>query len=554
MHTMKCVTVGDSGVGKTRLLLTYINKIFPRDYLSSFDVLTTQVNIDKQTVSLNLVDSAGSKDYEYIRCLSYTEVHVILICFSIADPTSFSNVSLKWVPEARHHRPGVPILLVGTKSDLRDDQEVLKKLKEQNQTTVSLEQGAQLAKQIKAVGYLECASINQVGLDEIFDEAVRAFLNHPKTRKKPCVLMMSKLERLNARVTKLLTDAVQEVLEVVKETVSEYQSKTARTQRENMSLKRRLQELQDQIARDNIAAPPTCHPLPKEGVVLNEEQSLDVEFSPNTEPVLDPNHEVKQESKQQESYNNTEQLSECDSEQAAEHCKEQPEELAHITGETTTGHTSHRASRDTSAEISISACTSLSITTPGVSLAVIKREPEATDCITSEQTSLQKRFSGCVDLSCNSSRLNSGTHRSQVSAESRGLLFVHSNHALTRRLGYPKTTRTALDGRKIRLEPFRREETHLCVVCGKSFSRVGNLRIHQRCHTGEKPYGCIQCGRRFSQAGDLKKHKRVHTGEKPYYCNQCGKSFSRGENLKRHQKIHIGEILQLQQVWRDHQP
>ena len=58
---------------------------------------------------------------------------------------------------------------------------------------------------------------------------------------------MSKLERLNARVTNLLTVAVHEVLDMVKQTVSEYQQKTIRTQRENDSLKRRLQELQDQL-------------------------------------------------------------------------------------------------------------------------------------------------------------------------------------------------------------------------------------------------------------------------------------------------------------------
>ena len=60
---------------------------------------------------------------------------------------------------------------------------------------------------------------------------------------------MSKVERLNARVAKLLTAAVNEVLEVVKETVSEYQEKTARTLRENESLKRRIQELQDNVQR-----------------------------------------------------------------------------------------------------------------------------------------------------------------------------------------------------------------------------------------------------------------------------------------------------------------
>lgn len=62
---------------------------------------------------------------------------------------------------------------------------------------------------------------------------------------------MSKLERLNARVAKLLTEAVHEVLEMVKETVSEYQEKTARTLRENESLKRRLQELQNKITRES---------------------------------------------------------------------------------------------------------------------------------------------------------------------------------------------------------------------------------------------------------------------------------------------------------------
>lgn len=75
------------------------------------------------------------------------------------------------------------------------------------------------------------------------------------THRSPCVnlflndqsIKMSKIERLNARVEKLLSKAVLEVLEAVKETVLEYQEKTTRTQRENQSLKRRLQELQEKL-------------------------------------------------------------------------------------------------------------------------------------------------------------------------------------------------------------------------------------------------------------------------------------------------------------------
>lgn len=59
------------------------------------------------------------------------------------------------------------------------------------------------------------------------------------------LVMMTKIERLNIRVEKLLFKAVNEVLEAVKETVTEFQEKTVRTQRENLSLKKRLQELQE---------------------------------------------------------------------------------------------------------------------------------------------------------------------------------------------------------------------------------------------------------------------------------------------------------------------
>lgn len=72
---------------------------------------------------------------------------------------------------------------------------------------------------------------------------------------------MSKAERLNERVSELLTAAVQRVLEAVRDTVREYEEKSAQTQRENERLRRRVQELQDQLDRDTagtrkVLAPP----------------------------------------------------------------------------------------------------------------------------------------------------------------------------------------------------------------------------------------------------------------------------------------------------------
>jgi len=112
---------------------------------------------------------AGQEDYDKLRPLSYPGTNVFIVCFSVVSHASFDNVRRKWVPELEHHAPGTPIILVGTKIDLRDDPKALAELKEESRTPLTSDDGDKLATEIGAVTYMECSALTTTGLKPIFD-------------------------------------------------------------------------------------------------------------------------------------------------------------------------------------------------------------------------------------------------------------------------------------------------------------------------------------------------------------------------------------------------
>lgn len=81
------------------------------------------------------------------------------------------------------------------------------------------------------------------------------------------------------------------------------------------------------------------------------------------------------------------------------------------------------------------------------------------------------------------------------------------------------------------------QKGHLCLYCGKLYSRKYGLKIHLRTHTGYKPLKCKVCMRPFGDPSNLNKHVRLHAeGQTPYKCDHCGKILVRRRDLERHIK------------------
>eukprot|EP00298_Acanthocystis_sp_HF-20_P026827 c4659_g1_i1.p1 GENE.c4659_g1_i1~~c4659_g1_i1.p1 ORF type:complete len:218 (+),score=54.31 c4659_g1_i1:1-654(+) len=125
-YLFKLLLIGDSGVGKSCLLLRFADDTYTESYISTIgvDFKIRTIEIDGKTVKLQIWDTAGQERFRTITSSYYRGAHGIIVVYDVTDLESFNNVK-NWLHEIeRYAVEGVNKLLVGNKCDLVSKKQV----------------------------------------------------------------------------------------------------------------------------------------------------------------------------------------------------------------------------------------------------------------------------------------------------------------------------------------------------------------------------------------------------------------------------------------------
>jgi small GTP-binding protein len=168
---VKILLIGDSNVGKTCLLLRYVDNSFQLDLMTSLgvDFKTKDLAIESDRVKLQIWDTAGQEKFDAITGAFYRGIHGIVLVFDVALRGSFDHTR-KWMNSIRDGiSDGSPVdlVLVGNKQDL--------------ERVVSVEEGEALAKEF-GIPYFETSAKDGTNVEAVFGTLARTIVNRRKEK------------------------------------------------------------------------------------------------------------------------------------------------------------------------------------------------------------------------------------------------------------------------------------------------------------------------------------------------------------------------------------
>jgi len=180
MSKVKIITIGDGGVGKTSILVTYSTENFPTKHVPTvFDNFEDDVVVEGEKIVMELWDTAGQEEYDRLRPICYKDCGCFIICYSINNLDSLKNIRRKWIPEIEKFCPGVPFIIVGTKRDLRGTEHDL----------VPFDDAKKMVAEVNANDFITCSAKTQTGLKRVMISAAKHAKAHQLATKKCCTVL-----------------------------------------------------------------------------------------------------------------------------------------------------------------------------------------------------------------------------------------------------------------------------------------------------------------------------------------------------------------------------
>lgn len=165
----KLLLIGDSGVGKSCLLLRFADDTWSDTYISTIgvDFKIRTITLDGKVIKLQIWDTAGQERFRTITSSYYRGSHGIIVVYDVTDKTTFDNVR-QWLQEIdRYAKADVSRYLVGNKADMAE------------QRTVSYEAGASCAKSLD-IPFLETSAKNCDNVVQLFTDMAHQILVNQK--------------------------------------------------------------------------------------------------------------------------------------------------------------------------------------------------------------------------------------------------------------------------------------------------------------------------------------------------------------------------------------
>ncbi|GMH85686.1 hypothetical protein TL16_g10310, partial [Triparma laevis f. inornata] len=160
---IKLLMIGDSGVGKTCLLLRYANDSFSPTFITTIgiDFKIKNVEIDTKRIKLQIWDTAGQERFRTITTSYFRGAQGILLVYDVTDRRSFESIR-NWISQIQQHADvSVNKILVGNKCDITEEK------------SVSTEEGARLAEEY-GIGFFEASAKNDINVEQSFISIARA--------------------------------------------------------------------------------------------------------------------------------------------------------------------------------------------------------------------------------------------------------------------------------------------------------------------------------------------------------------------------------------------